>query len=135
MTLTFFSSITAYFQTMKNAVLVIMLVLTSLPSWSQSFYKTDGQKVLDPSGKEIHLVGTNLGHWLVPEGYIFKFKRTSSPTWIDVAFQQLIGKYGAAEFWDDFIANYVTEADIEHLRAIGCNHVRLPFNYKMLTNE
>lgn len=30
-------------------------------------------------GKPFHMVGTNLGNWLVPEGYMFKFKHSSSP--------------------------------------------------------
>ena len=50
---------------------------------SLSFIKTKGTKLVDDKGKEIILKGTNLGNWLVPEGYMFKMEQVNSPRKID----------------------------------------------------
>lgn len=117
------------------ALLLVCNLSIALQAQNTQLYTTQGTEVIHPNGEKIQLIGTNLGHWLVPEGYMFKFQRTNSPAWIDLAFQQMIGKAATAEFWEAFMAQFITEKDIAYLAEIGVNHLRLPFNYKMLTNE
>ncbi len=94
-----------------------------------------GTQIYEPNGKAITLKGTNLGNWLVPEGYMFKTGKVSSPTRIDELFNELVGPDSTAAFWDKYLDRYITQADIKYLKRIGCNHVRLPFHYKMFTND
>jgi aryl-phospho-beta-D-glucosidase BglC (GH1 family) len=39
----------------------------------------------------------------------------------------------AADFWDAYINNYVTEQDITDLADMGFNAIRLPFNFRLVS--
>ncbi|MFD1293329.1 glycoside hydrolase family 5 protein [Lutibacter holmesii] len=100
-----------------------------------SFIKTKGSKLVDDKGNELLLKGTNLGNWLVPEGYMFKMEQVNSPRKIDELLYELVGPDSLQVFWNGFLTNYITHEDIKYLKRIGVNHVRLPFHYKMFTND
>jgi aryl-phospho-beta-D-glucosidase BglC (GH1 family) len=100
-----------------------------------TFVKTKGHQLLDPNGNPIVLKGTNLGNWLVPEGYMFKMDQVNSPRKIDELLYETIGPDSLQTFWKGFLNNYITKEDISYLKSIGCNHIRLPFHYKLFTDE
>lgn len=100
-----------------------------------SFIKTKGTKLVDENGNSIVLKGTNLGHWLVPEGYMFKMNQVNSPRKIDEILYELVGPDSLQVFWNGFLNNYITHDDIKYLKSIGSNHIRLPFHYKMFTDD
>ncbi|MFD1314039.1 glycoside hydrolase family 5 protein [Namhaeicola litoreus] len=101
----------------------------------KSFLRTDGQNILDENGNTIILKGTNLGNWLVPEGYMFKMEQVNSPRKIDELLYELVGPDSLRVFWEGFLDHYITHEDIKYLKRIGCNHIRLPFHYKLFTDE
>ena len=43
------------------------------------FIHADGTRLVDGSGNTFAVKGINLGNWLVPEGYMFKFKHALQP--------------------------------------------------------
>lgn len=88
-----------------------------------------------PGGKPFIMRGTNLGNWLVPEGYMFKLKDVNSPRLINQAFTELIGSSAMDSFWTVYLNNYITSADIHYLKSIGVNSIRVPFNYRLFTSE
>jgi aryl-phospho-beta-D-glucosidase BglC (GH1 family) len=92
-------------------------------------------QILSPEGKPVFLRGINLGNWLVPEGYMFKFDKPTSPRMIHQVLCELIGQDEAREFWRKFQDSYVTRDDIQFIRKSGFNSVRVPFNYRLFTNE
>lgn len=100
-----------------------------------SFIKTKGTQLVDENGNSIILKGTNLGNWLVPEGYMFKMNQVNSPRKIDELLYELVGPDSLQVFWNGFLNNYITHDDIKYLKSIGSNHVRLPFHYKMFTDD
>tara|TARA_R110001583_G_scaffold127862_1_gene279649 strand:- start:962 stop:2224 length:1263 start_codon:yes stop_codon:yes gene_type:complete len=100
-----------------------------------SFIKTSGSQLVDENGKAILLKGTNLGNWLVPEGYMFKMEQVNAPRKIDELLYELVGPDSLQVFWKGFLNNYITHDDIKYLKSIGANHLRLPFHYKMFTND
>jgi len=102
---------------------------------STQFVRTQGSILIDPHGDELLLKGTNLGHWLVPEGYMFKTGQVNSPRKIDELFHEMIGPDSLSVFWGKFLDHYITREDIAYLKDIGCNHLRLPFHYKLFTDE
>ena len=102
---------------------------------SLSFMKTEGSQFVDDSGNTLILKGTNLGNWLVPEGYMFKMEQVNSPRKIDELLYELVGPDSLQVFWNGFLKNYITHEDIKYLKSIGCNHIRLPFHYKMFTDD
>lgn len=100
-----------------------------------SFVKTKGSQIIDLEGNPIILRGTNLGNWLVPEGYMFKMDQVNAPRKIDELLHELVGPDSLNVFWECFLDNYITYDDIKYLKSIGVNHVRLPFHYKMFTDD
>lgn len=100
-----------------------------------SVLKTNGTQLIDPKGNPIVLKGTNLGNWLVPEGYMFKMGQVNSPRKINELLYELIGPDSLKLFWDTYLNNYITQDDIKFLKRIGCNHIRLPFHYKLFTDD
>lgn len=100
-----------------------------------SFIKTQGKNMVDNQGNRIILKGTNLGNWLVPEGYMFKMEQVNSPRKIDELLYELVGPDSLQVFWKGFLGNYITHDDIKYLKSIGANHIRLPFHYKMFTDD
>ena len=99
------------------------------------FVQVDGPDLIKPDGTKLYIVGTNLGNWLNPEGYMFGFQRMNSPRLINEVFSELVGPYKTAEFWAAFKDNYITEDDIRFIASTGANTVRLPFHYKLFTDE
>lgn len=102
---------------------------------SKSFIKIDGQNLLTPDGKIFMIKGTNLGNWLNPEGYMFGFSKTNSPERINQMLSELVGPDRTREFWTQFKENYITFDDIQYIASTGSNTVRLPFHYKLFTDE
>lgn len=100
------------------------------------FIKTDGTVFVNPDGTEFKITGTNLGNWLNPEGYMFRFPgHVNSYHFINEALCQLVGPQYADTFWKRFVENYVTEDDIAFLASTGMTTIRLPFHYRIFTGD
>jgi endoglucanase len=125
---------------MKIKKLLLMLLAAVMcvsvtNAQKKKFIYTEGKNVMFPDGKPFIMRGTNLGNWLVPEGYMFKLKDVNSPRMINQAFTELIGPSAMDSFWKSYLNSYVTAADIHYLKSIGMNSIRIPFNYRLFTNE
>ncbi|MGA7790880.1 MAG: cellulase family glycosylhydrolase [Xanthobacteraceae bacterium] len=96
------------------------------------FIHSAGRHLVDGAGNRFDVKGINLGNWLVPEGYMFKFKRALSPTEINQVTETLVGRTAAAQFWAQFRDVYIGKDDIEFLKAAGFNTVRVPLNWRLL---
>jgi len=100
-------------------------------SAATGFVHTAGKHFVGPDGTPFQIRGINLGNWLVPEGYMFKFRRMHAPKEINALIERLIGPADTKEFWDVFRETYVTEEDIRFLKAAGFNTVRVPLHYAL----
>jgi endoglucanase len=99
------------------------------------FITVKGKEIIGPDNKNFIIRGTNLGNWLVPEGYMFKFKSVNSPRLINEALAELLGPEEVKTFWKKFQDTYITAADIHFLKTSGMNSIRIPFNYRIFTSE
>jgi len=118
------------------AVLVAALPLGLRAQAGAGYVHTEGAKLVDGSGRELKLRGTNLGNWLEPEGYMFLFNGKDQPTApreIEEYFDELIGPAQADAFWHQYRENYITKADLDLLKSTGINSVRIPMHYKFFT--
>lgn len=97
--------------------------------------RVDGANLVEPDGDILFIRGTNLGNWINPEGYMFGFQKVNSAHFIDEMLRQAVGVDYTNEFWRAFKDNYVTEADIAFIASTGANTIRLPFHYKLFTDE
>lgn len=100
-----------------------------------TFVHVSGQDLIQPDGRKLFIKGTNLGNWLNPEGYMFGFNKTNSGRFIDEMFCQLVGPDFVTEFWKQFKDSYITRKDVEFIASTGANTIRLPFHYKLFTDE
>ena len=115
---------------LRNLWLFVLLCVVVTSAEGQ-FVHAKGKLIMDASGKELHLHGTNLGNWMVPEGYMFRFDGgPQSPREIEALVNDLLGPSQAAEFWQQYRANYVTQRDIAALGRAGVNVLRVPLHYK-----
>lgn len=110
-------------------------ITATLAGSAKDFLKVNGPDIVDSKGEKFYIKGTNLGNWLNPEGYMFGFQRTSSAHMIDEALRELVGPTEARRFWQNFKDNYITGADFRFIAEKGANTIRVPFNYRMFTNE
>jgi hypothetical protein len=121
------------------AVFVSVIVSVLAPSLgtglaqaaTADFIHAEGTRLVDGSGGNFAIKGINLGNWLVPEGYMFKFKHALSPTEIAGVVETLVGPEQAARFWTEFRDVYVAKDDIDFIKAAGFNTVRVPLNWRL----
>jgi len=123
----------------KIIIRLILLSLFVLPGvlkgQTGKFISVKGKEIIGPDQKPFLIRGTSLGNWLVPEGYMFKFKSVNSPRLINEALVELLGPEETKIFWQKYQDAYITEGDIHFLKAIGVNSIRIPFNYRLFTDE
>ena len=99
------------------------------------FVTVEGQNIIGPDGEPLLLKGIGIGNWLLPEGYMWGFKRANSPRLIDEVICQLIGEEQARAFWRTFYKRFITRDDIHFLKQAGFNHVRASFNWRLFVTE
>jgi endoglucanase len=113
---------------MVRVFAALALLLASLPSCAQ-FAHTKGEEVIGRDGQPLHIRGTNLGNWMVPEGYFWRFDgAVQSPQEIDHFFIKLLGPTQAAAFWQKWRDTWITQADLHFLHQAGFNTLRVPLN-------
>jgi len=119
-------------------ILMLIFILSGTSVIAQTrmkFVSVKGKDFITSDGKPLALKGIGLGNWLLPEGYMFEFKKAGSPLQIYEMTNQLIGESKARKFWRSFRDNYITEKDIKFIKQSGFNSVRVPFNYRLFVSE
>jgi aryl-phospho-beta-D-glucosidase BglC (GH1 family) len=119
----------------KTLHFILFAICLSYYASAQLFFSTKGKNIIGNDGKPFQIKGTNLGNWLVPEGYMFLFKDVNSPRLINETITELIGPEQSRRFWKKYLDRYITAEDIHYLKSIGMNSIRVPFNYRLFTNE
>ncbi|MBE0538843.1 MAG: cellulase family glycosylhydrolase [Ignavibacterium sp.] len=129
--------IKSHFDKLSVTLVVLLSVILSSNTFPQenNFVTVNGKEIITPDGKPILLKGINLGNWLNPEGYMFRFENVSSFRLIDNTLKELVGADEANRFWKSFRDNYITKNDIHFIKASGLNHIRMPFNFKLFLVE
>ena len=118
---------------MKNLILILSVV-ASFSLNAQSFLHTNGQDIVDGKGNTIILRGLGLGGWMVQEGYMLQTSSFAGPQHeIKEKISELIGKENTKTFYEAYLVNGITKADIDSLNSWGFNSVRLPMHYNLYT--
>ena len=98
---------------------------------ADTIVRIEGKNFIAPDGGTLNIKGINLGNWLMPEGYMFKFEVAKSPRQIYGAFDRLLGTERAQAFWRQFRDTYITRDDIAFIKSVGFNTVRIPLHYRL----
>src|SRR5882762_2759544 len=117
------------------AILILSFGFATGIHAQSKFVTTRGKDLISKDGKPLQLKGINLGNWLLPEGYMFKFKSANSPRLIQTVINELVGEDEARRFWKSYRENYITPEDIRFIKQSGFNSVRVPFSYRLFVSE
>lgn len=90
--------------------------------------KAHNRQILTASGTPIRLRGYNIGGWLNMEDFINGFVGAEHNLRATMA--RILGKEKAQFFFDRLLDYFFTEDDVKAMAEIGCNVLRLPFNYR-----
>ncbi len=121
----------------KFRLLLLSLLLLAWTSQGKAqFAHTDHKQIVDAAGKPLLPRATNLGNWMVPEGYMWLFQDgPQSPSEIRALVLELLGPEGSAAFWQKYRDNYVTREDIALLHRAGFNAIRVPLHYSLFESD
>jgi len=121
----------------KFRLLRLALLLLALTSQANAqFAHTDHKQIVDAAGKPLLLRATNLGNWLVPEGYMWLFQGgPQSPSEIRGLVLELLGPEGSTAFWQKYRENYIAREDIALLHRAGFNAIRVPLHYSLFEDD
>jgi hypothetical protein len=124
---------------MKQRFIQLTLLLSfccfvGQPGYGQGYLKVSGKKVVDQQGKNILLRGMGLGGWMLQEPYMLQLSGAAvNQGDIRGKITALIGQEKTTLFYDAWLKNHCTKADIDSMKAWGFNSVRLPMHYNLYT--
>jgi endoglucanase len=107
-------------------------LLTSLLSKAQ-FLKTSGERIVNEKGENVLLRGMGLGGWMLQEGYMLRLQGINPQHAIRNRIEKLVGAEKTQQFYDAWLKNFTTKADIDSMKRWGFNSVRLPMHFNLYT--
>ena len=120
----------------SRLLLLAILLLARTSLGRAQFAHTEHKQIVDAGGKPLLVRATNLGNWMVPEGYMWMFQGgPQSPSEIRALALELLGPEGSEAFWRKYRENYVTREDIALLHRAGFNSVRVPLHYSLFESD
>jgi endoglucanase len=115
-----------------SSLLVVALLLFTHSSYSQHFLRAKGKIIVDGKDEKVILRGMGLGGWMLQEGYMFHIN--VGPQYkIRSRIEELVGAEKTNQFYEQWLSNHTTKADIDSMAAWGFNSVRLPMHYGLFT--
>lgn len=110
--------------------------------FASGYVHTQGSNVLDGSNNPIKLRGTNVGGWLVTENWMCGIAddsdnngSSSGNSHMRFARDTLERRFGEAkalELMNVWYDNFMTSGDLDNIRNIGMNVIRVPFGWRNL---
>ena len=104
---------------------------------AEDFLTTKGMKVFNQRGEEVKLKGVNLGSWLIWEDWLTPYDGVEGNSEGVTDHMQVVdklterfGEEGAYELMNKYMDNWITEYDLDQIKALGFNSVRVPFWYR-----
>ena len=118
----------------RKFLIVFLFTIITGTSFGQGFLKADGKYIVDENGNEFMLRGMGLGGWMLMEGYMMQSSDVADTQHeFKERLVELMGEEKTEAFFDAWLANHCTKADIDSLAAWGFNSVRLPMHYNLFT--
>ncbi|MBR0112312.1 MAG: cellulase family glycosylhydrolase [Clostridia bacterium] len=121
-------------KTLAFLIALIMALTLCLPAFAADtalpMLHTEGKKIVDASGKEVVLRGTNFGGWGIMEDWFCPY---TNPAGEEPVYQTLVSRFGADRvhsLFKTYRSNWITEVDYKNVADLGMNVVRLPIWYR-----
>lgn len=119
--------------TLQFILFIFTTVLFLTPGFSQGFLKVEGKDIVNGNGEKIILRGMGLGGWMLQEGYMFQLGFIGQQYRIKEKISELVGSEKTTAFYNEWLKNHTTKADIDSMAAWGFNSIRLPMHYNLYT--
>ncbi|MDA3893395.1 MAG: carbohydrate-binding protein [Salinivirgaceae bacterium] len=120
----------------RTIYLIIGLIFTSLTfANAQGFLHADGKKIVNGAGENFLSRSIGTGNWMIQEGYMMK----STDAGIHAQWEfkdkliETIGETRTESFYNAWLENHFTKADLDSMKAWGFNSVRPALHYKLFT--
>jgi hypothetical protein len=91
------------------------------------YLQVKGDQIVNSQGENVHLTGFCLGGWLNMENFMVGYPGTESD--FRKALADVLGEAKAAFAFERFLHYFASEADFHFIKSLGCNLVRVAFNY------
>lgn len=96
----------------------------------EDFLVTKGNKIVNQRGEKIRLKGVNLGAWMLWESWLCPYEDDLDHYTVLEILTDRFGEEGAYELYNTYMDNWITEADLDEIKSMGFNCVRVPFWYR-----
>lgn len=123
---------------MKHIYLVLasimLIAFSSCKEQPVSYLHAENINIVDGNGNNVLLRGIGTGNWMIQEGYMMK-TGSSAPTQHDYRNKliELIGHEKTDSFYNIWLDNHFTRADLDSMKAWGFNSVRPALHYLWFT--
>lgn len=92
-----------------------------------------GRYIIDEEGNEVVLIGFNIGNWMMLENFMLGYPGAEQE------FRTALKKYAGEEkytyFFDKYYEYFLGEKDIEFMKSLGMNCIRIPMNYRQFESD
>ncbi|MDR0412717.1 MAG: cellulase family glycosylhydrolase [Dysgonamonadaceae bacterium] len=110
-----------------------LMCFTSTVVSAQGFLRARNQEIVNDNGNVL-LRGIGLGGWVLQEPYMLQLSGIArTQTEIRSKINELAGDSATRVFYEEWIKNGITRADLDSLSAWGFNSVRYPMHYNLFT--
>ena len=94
------------------------------------FLSTKGQNIVNRRGEKIQLKGVNLGAWMIWEDWLCPYDGGFDHSTVLEILTERFGIEKAYELFNTYMDNWITEYDLDEIKSMGFNCVRVPFWYR-----
>ncbi len=114
-------------------VSVSLFYVTNLTAQNvDGFLRANGTRITNDSGEEYILRGMGPGGWMLQEGYMFG-TQVGTQHEIREMLESLTDKSTTDAFYDSWLDNFFTSADVALVSSWGFNSIRVPLHYNLFT--
>ena len=103
---------------------------TEIGFTDEDFLSTKGQKLVNRNGDEIQLKGVNLGSWMIWEDWLSPYEEATDHYSVLTTLEERFGRESAYELFNTYMDNWITEYDLDEIKKMGFNCVRVPFWFR-----
>lgn len=96
----------------------------------EDFLTAKGKDIINQKGEKIILRGVNLGAWLIFEDWLCPYEEVSDNYEVIETLTERFGQERAYELLNTYYDNFITEYDLDKIKELGFNSVRVPFWFR-----
>src|SRR5439155_22032015 len=112
---------------------VLLLAASHAHAQSAGYLHARDSRIVNEQQQEVILRGMGLGGWMLQEGYMLGIRNEGTQHSIKARIADLIGKEDCDKFYQLWLQNHMSRADVDLLGESGFNTIRLPMHYNLFT--